>query len=212
MRFKEYLTESPYQGVYFTTEVYPQEIDEIPWQWVKTQIAEKTKIDKDFISVSQGTAEIIYVKIKIEPSANIKEIETIVTEVFTTLEDTYCAVLKGTVQCFGIPNYKISWNYINITLTDKNMKLTGISKVIIGKDLMLTIELCNNWIGGILDIFNMDNIAAFYLQRTSHPKHDEFTKKMQEFISKHLSNPNLDKWDAQEELEKDKSTKPFASE
>jgi hypothetical protein len=115
------------------------------------------------------------------------------------------ASLEITGELNFTPLYKGSFKSVTVNIR-KGDSLTSLGTYLHSSNLILKIE--NNWVGGVLSLFEIKGLQP---TKTAVYTNDPKISKVFMIVLGNLKE-GKDKWDCQEELEKDKSTKPFASE
>jgi hypothetical protein len=215
MRFKEYLTES--ENVIPVLRIvtqFTQKVSLITLQGIKSILAfdlseagykdvsfneEKEFASHEYLVISI-TSEQFY-NLNIGAANKIKEILDEAAQALG-LSFFYYNILTN---FNGIPSKPINNCDDVIIYIDKDVELKDlVGKIHQVKDL--TIFFMKNWIGGILSVFDLTGYQDLRITFC-----DDGREKVYEIVTTHLLSPSPDKWDCQEELEKNKSTKPFAS-
>jgi hypothetical protein len=133
---------------------------------------------------------------------------TLLSVIFGGDPNTTARTVKGLMISQGIPKKRLAGRNINVNIPPKTSSLKGIE--IISTNPNVLIILPHNYVGGLLSVFDMDNPRVNFridVEFGQPPKGLVTAVK----IVRDMIVDNKDKWDCQEELEKDKSTKPFAS-
>jgi hypothetical protein len=108
---------------------------------------------------------------------------------------------------YGEPKYKIISTKIVLHVS-RGIQLKAIIEKIEAESLIINFT-DGNWVGGLLSILDLPSSTLIGFRATI-----TLSKPLRQAIEiiKDCRGSSGDKWDCQEELEKDKSTKPFASE
>jgi hypothetical protein len=146
-------------------------------------------------------------KSQLSSDIRVKELEKLVKTILSE-QEIRLITFKMSVEIDGEVNFPIACKLISLVKVKlaKHQKITGIEKYLHDiQSFRLVVE--HGWVGGLLSILKIKG-----LKREAFVGYgilsDNYTKVF-EIITKHIGG---DVWDCQEELEQDKSTKPFASE
>jgi hypothetical protein len=216
MRFKDYLKEDVNKG--YTLEINFQTTNNSYDVWVdkivhkllvhKYPTLENIVMDREYIVVTIPNIS----KEILNSSSKINQVVKDFKETFELNDvkihkdkNQICLNIEG-----GITSPIDTKDLFLVKLTlQKNDKLTNIHKHISSLNI-LTIDFKPDWIGGVLDLFELKSKTNFFNLYCFDSKPGSGLFRVVDFLKENLG--SLDKWDAQEELEKDKATKPFASE
>jgi hypothetical protein len=127
----------------------------------------------------------------------------------TTVTATYLNQTPPMIRYNGLPSFPVYAENVSVFLHNRNDDLSAIVENV-KNSKTLTISFPPNWVGGVLKLFDIKQLpGASSIQFIGD--NSSLYERWTSIVNKYLMMPNPDKWECQEELEKDKSTKPFAS-
>jgi hypothetical protein len=225
MRFKDYLTESGDSNVTFLVQIKYKsqnkiELGEIPiGEYERTQKAiekiikekfdlEAVKFEFDYQLVE---FQILNLPAKFAGDLNLtneirqRTVDTLLG-FFPDLRLTH-SFIRLTLD--GLPRFKIfSGGNIYIHVKKAELSLAPAVKYINPKNIKVVFYIPDGWVGGVLSVLEMPNEEIKFVGG-NHRGDLPWINIVKRYLK--LPVHQRDKWDCQEELEKDKSTKPFAS-
>jgi hypothetical protein len=109
----------------------------------------------------------------------------------------------------SVPDYKCAATSMFIKVAKEDSLINLAENIEVFSNLEL--HFATNWVGGLLSLFEIKEKVGFDLTLKVKDGAGSGLEKALKIVDTFLSSEG-DKWECQEELEKDKSTKPFASE
>jgi hypothetical protein len=222
MRFKEYLMEDTSSSMRLSMEFERADMN---------FFAEKQRETKEILNIinsqltnkfdcvieTEITNAFVRLRIPLNSASLARQamaIKDTCQEILNEREEGFYGAIDGFVNCQGVPKFRLDYNEIIIRIS-KQQTLNKIDEVIINPDFV-SVSFDKNWIGGLLKLCDIKNINtnrfSLCIENDAGGNSSGGLQKALDNVMNELLKPNPDKWNLQEELEKDKATKPYASE